>query len=849
MRVGSDTLKFGGQSGRRQPRGGAVRGFWLFAFKRGLAPLACVVAVVTLDLGLTPGLAAASSTASVSVSSVEATASEVTYTIGFDVTGALSTDSSITVTAPSGTSWPGGGCGNYTIYDDVSTQSNQCPSVTASGVGNTVTLTTGITADSGDHLTLTVNGVINDASTGVQTLSVATSSGTAASGTYTLIAAAKVGAPSFVLSSQSASASEVTANFNFTSTAGMTSGYSQIFLTAPSGTKFPTEGCNAYTIWDAVSTLRNDCLSVSLSPSLNTVAITMGINTKAGDAVSLTINGVTNDSKAGSQHLSMWTTSNPVPTSLGFTLTAESRVTALGISVSSPSVNATAITYTVGFTATNGMTSGLSEITLTAPSGVVLPSQGCGNYTISDADSAQSNACLDVTLSASNSVATITIGITTQPADSLTLTVNDVANTSVTGAQSFSVSTTSDPASVAESVTFVEQTKVSGFTFTSTSDAAHASEVSYAVTFKATHAMTPNDSSVTITAPEGTVFAPDSGCGVYTILNDTTNVGSECAAAVVSGSNVSVSADMAVRAGDTVTVVANAVTNPSRGFDRLRLSTTSDPSTVSVPFTLTTPTRVKSAALASSSYSAHATDVTYSTSFTATSGLTSLFSTITLTAPSGTVFPAQGCSFYTVTDTTDGLDSNCLTATVSNAGNTVTITTGNNVRAGDQVTVVANGVENPTAAGAGSITVSTTSDPVGVSMPFTATAATSVTAPSLTVTTPSAGVRDDTVGFTSTNGLTAGFSEITLTAPSGDVFPVESCDAYTVTDATDGLSGSCLTVTVSAAGNSVTITVGTAVRPGDAVTVVANGVTGSTPHSVGLSTTSDPVHVTVDAAS
>jgi hypothetical protein len=810
--------------------------------RRVLASLVLVVAGGALAISLLPGVASASA-ATVSLSTTAATAAEGTYTVGFAATGGLSSNSVITLTTPTGTVLPAEGCNNYTIYDAVSTQSDGCLTVTVSSGGNVATITSGIAAGSGDAMTLTVNGVTNASSTGTKSFSVTTSSGASASGTYSLTAATAVTKPTVTLSSKSVTASDVTYAVGFTATNGMTENYSQITLAAPSGVQFPAQGCGFYTVFDAVSTQSNGCLTVAVSGSRNTATVTMGISSVAGDKMTLTVNGVTNDSTAGTQTLSVSTTSDPVAVTASFKMMAVTKVTALTVGPASPSVNATEVAYNIGFTATSGMTNGYSQITVGAPSGVLLPSQGCGMYTISDATNTLSNGCLTVSLSASHSTATITMGITTQAADKLTLAINGVANGPTTGARTFSVSTTSDPSSATKSVTFVNETKVTAAKFTSTSSASGATEVSYTVTFKATHAMTANFSGITLTAPAGTVFPPDDGCGTYTDLNDTTNFGWSCPEADPSGDTVVVSPDVPVRAGDTFTIVANGVTNPTAGSDHVTVSTSSDPATVSLPFKVTASTGVQAAAFASSSYSADATEVTYSTSFTATSGLTAGFSQITLSAPSGTVFPVQGCNFYTVADTTDGLNSNCLTAAVSGAGNSVTITTGNDVRAGDRVTVVANGVTNPTSAGSDSVTVSTTSDSVGVTVPFAVTSPTSVTSPTLSSTTPSAGVRDYTVGFTSTNGLTANFSEITLAAPSGTVFPNQGCNVYTVTDSTDGQNSNCLTATVSGGGNSVTITIGNAVRPGDVLSVVADGVTGPARSSLTLSTTSDPAAV------
>jgi hypothetical protein len=148
-------------------------------------------------------------------------------------------------------------------------------------------------------------------------------------------------------------------------------------------------------------------------------------------------------------------------------------------------------------------------------------------------------------------------------------------------------------------------------------------------------------------------------------------------------------------------------------------------------------TSIGSSILTVSSLSANATKVTQAVTFVATSGLTTT-STITLVAPTGTVFaPTSGCSPDEVMDQTTGSSQFCETATIT-GGNQVVITSGITAAAGDTVSVYANAVTNTSTTGAQNLSVSTSNDATVVQLPFTITAASAVSAATLSVSSKSA---------------------------------------------------------------------------------------------------------------
>ena len=215
---------------------------------------------------------------------------------------------------------------------------------------------------------------------------------------------------------------------------------------------------------------------------------------------------------------------------------------------------------------------------------------------------------------------------------------------------------------------------------------------------------------------------------------------------------------------------------------------------------------------------------TYMVGFTTSSSgaLTKGSSTITLSGPTGTVFPSTPGD-YTVNGTP-------VTATPSASSNSVTITTPVAVTNSTAVTVVATYVTNTNTAGPQVMSVATSVDttPATSSTPYII--GTSVSSVTTSPSSLTAGASTTyMVGFTtsSTGALTEGSSTITLSAPPSTVFPSAVSD-YTV----NGIAAAAISLGVPP--NSVTITTGVAVAVSTAVTVVATGVTNPAAGSYGM---------------
>ncbi|HLZ07205.1 MAG TPA: hypothetical protein VKT80_01345, partial [Chloroflexota bacterium] len=477
------------------------------------------------------------------------------------------------------------------------------------------------------------------------------------------------------------------------------------------------------------------------------------------------------------------------------------------LSVSSLSATATRVTYSAIFVATSGLSAGSSTITLIGPTGTVFaPTIGCSPYVVINDTTGQSSGCLSATVTGGNQVV-ITTSISANPGDLFTVVANNVANTSSTGSQNLSVSTSVDTTPVNLPFTLTAPSTITSGKFVPSSKSATATEVTYSFSFTANNALSAGYSTITLVGPAGTVFAPNIGCAPYVVIDDTTGQASGCLTAAVTGGNqVVITTPISARKGDRVTVLADGVANSSTiGTLAITLATSSDPATVSFALKLVAATAVTGATLVPSSTSATATNVTYSVSFISKGGLTAGYSTITLIGPSGTVFaPTNGCSPYVVIDAITGQSSGCLTATVT-GGNQVVITTPLSVNKGDVVTVLANKVTNSSSTGSQTLTLFTSSNPKPVVLTLHLVAPTSVSSAQLHLSSTLHGAVNVTYSttFVVTNGLTAGYSTFTLIGPSGTVFaPTVGCAPYVVIDDTTGQSSGCLTATVTG-GNQV----------------------------------------------
>src|SRR5262249_7871080 len=157
-----------------------------------------------------------------------------------------------------------------------------------------------------------------------------------------------------------------------------------------------------------------------------------------------------------------------------------------------------------------------------------------------------------------------------------------------------------------------------------------------------------------------------------------------------------------------------------------------------------------------SSTAAGAGRVAYTVGFAVSAGgaLASGSGTVTLTGPAGTVFDNQQAEylFHDVTSGASGDDFG-FQGTLSGGGAPITGAVPVSIAAGDQVTVVAQGVTSAPGAGSKQLAVSTSSDTTPAIAAFTLTAASAPRSVSVKLSTPAAGAGNAayTVRFTASS--------------------------------------------------------------------------------------------------
>ncbi|MHB8438372.1 MAG: beta strand repeat-containing protein, partial [Acidimicrobiales bacterium] len=555
----------------------------------------------------------------------------------------------------------------------------------------------------------------------------------------------------------------------------------------------------------------------------------------------------------GSQHISLWTSSDPLAALAAYTTVAPTSVSGLSVTLSSTAAGAQGASYSLSFSASGSPTSttgalptigGYSGVfVVQAPRGTVFASSA----TVQDVTGKVGPYNASVGVTASGSVATVSTPFPVSAGDAIVVTLNDVTNTTTTGSPSLSVWTSSDTKAVNGAYSIVAGSAPTPGTATLSSNTSGATSVTYTVPFvtsATTGGLVAGQGTVTVSAPTGTVFSPSA------TMSDSTQVWTYGANVSVAGNGtvatvtVPNSGTNTVKPGDDMTVTLTGVTNTTAtGSQSLSLWTSSDETPASLPYTISggatpTYTSVGSPTLSVSSAAVWARGITYSYTFTTSgSGAMTSGSRITLSAPVGTVFPIYGCD-YEVIDTTSSAVTGCASSLqMAGTGNIATVGIATAVAAGDSVNVIVAGMVNDGSAAAQHVTVSTTADLAPVSFPYTL-AAPGVPSVSATLSTLAAGAHGVTYNYnvtTSSKGALAGReppyaqydqSIITLQAPPGTYFPNSSCD-YEIQDLTNaaGNENCVANVTFGGTGNIVDITLQAPIAAGDNLVIEAAGVT------------------------
>jgi hypothetical protein len=815
----------------------------------------------------------APSSVTLGLSSSAASASGVTYTIGFTASsqGLVRGGDSFLVVVTPGTSFPGNGC-NFTITDVTTTTSSGClPQYAAEP--NEIVVQAPFQINPGDQVQLVVNDVTNAADSSEQVQVITGSDGVYGSSSPVSLTGGSpptaVGSPTLAVSNAVSGALSQSATINWNATTASTAG-AGITIEASQEMVFNDgNGCDYYLTDTTTNSTEQLCgRAENIGPDANALGITPGSSIAAGDHLELSMPDV--DNASGSETISIATTADPkFVTSPAVTLTAPQAVASPTLTVSSAISGRANATWTVNFTASStGSLSSNQQITIEAPPGAVLGGNNC-DITVEDVTTGHSNAgnCVNIDRSYDGEDLSVYVpnSFSIDPGDQVSIVIPGVQNPPGSSTTATVWTTTDTAAATSNAVTLATSGSLSGTSaaLSSTADGAVWVTGTFGFTTSASGSFGSGD-AISITGSPG-VYFPNDGCG-YTVTDLTTGHSANCVSNLAiadDGSAVSFFPEIGIGAGDDVQVTVAGMDNPAEGEDGSSAGTASYELTTTADATPTTPVTVSLAAAqapadavaALSNTTEGAAGVTASVSFqsSATDGGLAPESAITLSGPPGTVWPASGCD-YTVTDTTTGHSTNCIAGlTITGDGAVATITTQNSftVNPGDGVEVDVVGVTNP----------STATDTIGIASSSATTFATSavaltapgsVSTPSFSATTQAAGAANSTytVSFdTSATGQMAnGQGEIELQAAPGTRFPLRGCD-YTITDSTNTHSVNCISgLGWLASGEEVVIAIpsGFTIGAGDTLVVSVAGVSNPSAgsgDSISVSTSSDPVAV------
>ncbi len=513
-----------------------------------------------------------------------AAGAQTTYLVAFttSATGGLSggAGSQITIVLPAGT-----GVSSLTgfVTETGSTQRLGNCNV-SSGTTVTCPLFSGSTIAASTAVTVELDAVVNPTSTGTKTLTVATTSDTAAvtSAGYSITAAQTITQPSVTDTPTSSGASTVyLVGFTTSSTGGLSGGAgSQITIVLPAGT-----GVSSLTgfVTETGSTQRLGNCNVSSGTTV-TCPLFSGSTIAASTAVTVELDAVVNPTSTGTKTLTVATTSDTAPvTSAGYAVTSAGQVSQPTVSDTPPSPAAGALTtYLVGFTtsASGGLSGDASsQITIVLPAGT-----GVSSLTgfVTETGSTQRFGNCNVS-SGTTVICSLFSGSTIAASTAVTVELDAVVNPTASPSNTLQVSTTSDsvPAtSAGYAVTADGQVSQATVTNASPTPAPNAA-TTYVIAFatSATGGLAgPAGSRITIVFPFGTGL----GSLVDSRVTDVTS-GSTVGNCTTSGltATCSLFAGSAVAALDTISVQLDGVTNPPTSSpETLTVATSSDPSAV-----------------------------------------------------------------------------------------------------------------------------------------------------------------------------------------------------------------------------------------------------------------------------
>jgi hypothetical protein len=391
-------------------------------------------------------------------------------------------------------------------------------------------------------------------------------------------------------------------------------------------------------------------------------------------------------------------------------------------------------TYTISGVPVQNLSGSATTLTLQAfiTAGTELLSfyNGAAGYSVSVTPSGGS-ATADPVQSAvvAGGLATLTLENSLASGDTLNITAtgSNPAASGATQSNEIRVTPGNGTPQTTNAITFGNS--VTSATLTPSSTLAGAA-TTYTVTFKASTAVPVGGDMVLSETAGPTNFATVTGIEVSDANQGWHYVAS---GAVLASGTATIPVSDAISAGDSITLTIANVTNPSAAtISDFKVSTSGDDVAVAVaPYTIgasaSSPVTVTVSPATTSALATYTI-----TNLVASAALTGGSNTISVQAPSGTVFP-NNPSYYTVSDGTTPSGSGTATTVTGGGTDDVTITVPNSINSGDKLSITIEDVINPSVASS-TDSISLTGNVTGLAP--TPTTTTTTTAPTTTTTAP-----------------------------------------------------------------------------------------------------------------
>ncbi len=789
--------------------------------------------------------------AQLSVSDASANASGVTYSVSF-TTSSATAPGNVTYNLVGGTSQIGITATSGTLFDVSNsatvTVNGQAATVAAGHNSDAITITSPVSVLPSAGVTVSIGDSTNP-NAGNYIASLSTVTPPAVSGADTTAATTNdyvIGTPNESVAAISVTAtppySGEAAQWVYTFHSGgfgeLGAGAGVITLTGSAGVTFPSAASD-YVVDGVVAT------TVSVNPAGCTapcVEITTPVAIGGGAVIYVVINGMTNPTVTSPTNYTADVETSADPVAIAGVVvnspTPPDSISPVPTSISGlagPNPNPATVSATAQYTYTFDVSSATatgsiynlvantqqSWISITPDASTTLPSTNT-DYVVNGLVVQSGN------ITGGGSAGTpveIAPPVNVSPGGSVKIVVSGATNPGTPGTgYTDTIATTTDLApsstpayTIGDSVSAISMPSGVNYPFVTSEPVpsnAGATGAEYGVKFTATTALTGGTDTITVVVGTGTTLpaAPSA----YTVN------GVAAPKAPVNGNSVTITTPVGVAASGTVVVVIAGVTNAGGGTYPVVVSTSQDtiPETLASAYTigseitnLTGPNPNPASVASNSTY-------TFSFVVSATGALSvAKVDTITLDDTSGaTTFPNTAADYVVNSVASTGI-------TAGGGSPSVTFKVPVNVAASGSVSLVVSNVTNPATGGKYSIKVNTSQDtsPVSTNTYVIGTAPGAVTV----VANPAVG--DETASYaiatsaSSSGALAAGTGTITVTAPSGTVFPTAASD-YVVDDTTSAQIQAASAVS-GGGSDTVVITTPIAIANSDSFTIAISGVT------------------------